>query len=151
MDDKEIKIMKNLIVVVFIITAFSVPCMAEGIEPNGLFGLHGSLWTLWETEPGEWGFYFGFYDGKTYLTVTDYGCGTGPSNNYVNLLFFSVFHFTDDYRNIYGFLFPLLGIGVAGAMGGDDSTGEPIIVRGVLKKVSDKWYPEDCIDTNDLK
>ena len=141
--------MKKLMLAVCITVVFSLPCMAQGVEANRLMGLHGTLW-------GEMGnttsdHYLGFYDGKVYLEVTDYGCGTGPSNTYVDLLFTSLFRFTfDEVDYLNGFLCPLLGIGVATGVGPDPATGEMIRLTLVMKKVSDDWYPEDCIDLTEV-
>lgn len=86
--------MKELTLVVLITLAFSVSCMAEGIEPNGLFGLSGAVW---EPQTEEEGPNMGFYEGKAYSVTSDGICVHNmPGSYYIDLLFFSVIHIAFD-------------------------------------------------------
>ena len=133
--------MKKLILVVFITFTFSVPCIAEGIKPNGLFGLHGTLWALPMPQRAHIlheAIHFAFYDGTLY-TVADSECVFLPSSSYTDFLFFSVFQVEYEDTVANGLLSSLLGIGcVTGYL-----TGERLQL--LLKKESDGWMPpEDC-------
>ena len=92
--------MKKIILVVFITLTFSVPCIAEGMEPNGLFGLHGTLWEYQiEIEVPN----AGFYAGKVYV-VSDSDCVMFSSSSYVDFFFFSVFQASIDFFAMNGTL-----------------------------------------------
>ena len=129
--------MKKLILVVFITLTFSIPCMAQGIEPDGLFGLNGTVWDpQMEIESPN----FGFYAGEAYAVGFEGECGHGfPSSSYTDFLFFSVFQISwgDGVMEWNGLLSSLLGIGVATY----HDTGETFM----LKKVSDGFVAEDCL------
>ncbi len=138
-DNLDVKegVMKKTILVVFITLTFSVPCIAEGMEPNGLFGLHGTLWEYQiEIEVPN----AGFYAGKVYV-VSDSDCVMFSSSSYADFFFFSVFQASIEFFTMNGLLSSFLGIG----MMKETLLGEKV-TSGIVKKVSDSWTPpEDCI------
>ena len=81
--------MKRTILVVLAIVMVATPCLAQEIETDGLFSLHGTLWEalpvgiqlvpfpwfqilpipeIWNTD----GLQFGFYGGEVYIENDDF-------------------------------------------------------------------------------
>jgi len=135
--------MKKIILVSLIVIAFSNPCLAQ-IEPEGIFWVENTLWQ----QEGDYDVqYIGFYAGKVYFpNYFNTICYRLNSSSYFDFIFLSIFEVTiitsSGVGRMNGFLLPLLGIGFC--VGSSSSSSSSTQIK--LQKVSDSWYPSNCID-----
>ena len=87
--------MKRTILVVLMIVLVATPCLAQEVETDGLFSLHGTVWEalpigvqifpfpfVWPTDDLQ----FGFYGGKVYPDLSP-----DDSSFYIDMPLFSIF------------------------------------------------------------
>jgi hypothetical protein len=140
--------MKRTILSLVVVLVFASTALAQGIEPEGLFRLEGTLWSA--TMKGEDLEFMrvGFFQGKVYWTGFG-GCLYFRSSTYHDFLIFSVYEYHADIYNDPGYLqgkgilFPLFGIGFEKQTGASEY--EEFAVNFSLKKLVDNWVPPtDC-------
>ena len=140
--------MKKTILVILIAVMISTPCLAQEVEPDGIFSLHGTVWQeylgitiLPIPGPGfdPTGNERYFYGGRVYNSWGSY------MGSYVDLLAFS-FSFSY-YFLIYeiGIWFPAVGIGTS-IEGGLFHGIFPYLRINLFNKIEDNWVPEETID-----
>ena len=137
--------MKRTIIVLLVALMVATPCLAQEIEPDGLFSIDGTKWQalpiglqifplpgIWETD----GLEFGFYGGEGYIDMlvfsifnTGYSLSTcltgGGSTSY------------------FGILQPI-GIGIVVELYVSSSPGVPAMLNiGFLIKISNDWEPPE--------
>ena len=122
--------MKTTILIVLTIVTITTPCLALEIEPEGLFGIHGTVWRkigVEKSHVGEseetFGIDRGFYDRRVYGLKRDQFCSHNKDYYYYYGLLAVIFYrydsttgfnspFIDEYTIVEeGILFPLIGIG----------------------------------------
>jgi len=123
----------------------SAPCLAQEVEPEGIFSLHGTEWWWVPLGGGGGNFYsFCFYKGDVYERVFNNYAGIDncyllEDSFYLNLLTVSFFKVASAWYIAYGIMQPLLGIGVTFFHNTED-----IPPCMLLIKISCNWIPQDC-------
>ena len=133
--------MKKTILVVLMVLMVSTPCLAQEVEPDGIFSIGGTLWEATYIFPPEyWGGHMseiGFYKGEVY------GLG-GLFSFYVNLgiaSFFMVGMHEWYGRGIYFGLMQPIGIGVMTFTGISNYPSAIVFTIASLVKAEDNWTP----------
>lgn len=148
--------MRKSILVVLIAVMITIPCFAQGIEPEGNFSIEGTEWQALPTGlqilpfPFVWiadGLEFGFHGGEAYLYDVP-----RESSFYVDILGCSIFYIEGtmapggyERPSYYGIL-QLFGVGTVIEMErfcfGYHCSIPAIAIRvGMLIKTNDKWTP----------
>ena len=66
--------MRKTILLVLMAIMIVTPCMAEEVEPDGIFSLHGTSWKAIIIAPyGVWERGLGFYKGRVYECAREAG------------------------------------------------------------------------------
>ena len=146
--------MRKTILGILIVLLVTTPCLAQEIEPDGLFSLHGTRWagcgiSFYTFPPFVYlpCLYMGFYEGEVYSL----------SNNasYVDLLVVSLvydieFAIDEGWQIFLGIMQPI-GIGVFTVLGytphaslgpGIEDPPALLYVMGIMFNVEDNWIPE---------
>ena len=120
------KTLLTTILIVLMIVTITTPCLTQEIEPEGLFGIHGTVWRKIGVEKlseKTFGIDRGFYDGRVYglKTTTTWGQLCYHSKDYYHdFLAISFYKYeisvgtsgADEWTIVEeGILFPLIGIG----------------------------------------
>jgi hypothetical protein len=148
--------MKKTILVILMAVMIATPCLAQEVEPEGLFSLNGTLWNICSIaffpEPimppfveiacGE---EMGFYQGKAYNSSLD-------SGYYIDLGVVSIAYGMsiggDTNRYILAIMQPAIGFGVESVVlfhhwCGKYGCAIPFFgyVIGIMHKINDNWTP----------
>jgi len=160
------KTLLTIILIVLTIVTTTTYCLALEIDPEGLFGIHGTVWRkigVWKTNIDNSDEFFGidrgFYDGRVYA-LKDQFC-SHYSDYYYDLLTVSFYKYVGiwfgDNNIAYaisekGILFPLIGIGFVKVsehleecefMTCSGGWYDPYYI--LLRKVNNWWHPSrDC-------
>ena len=141
--------MKKIILVVLMIVMITTPCLAQEIEPNGIFSIEGTEWRIRSGDirlgfhQGEiYHTYYDLYEGEKWRKCSSSTDGLDPFYadlpvsyfQCVVLVYFGLVPFTLYQR---GFLIPSLGIGF-GVYG---LVFYATIIPNALVKTSDSWQP----------
>ena len=139
--------MKRTILVVLIVSLVTTPCLAQEIEPDGIFSLHGTVWQKQLSIPAIPG--IDPIDSKSYFysgsVFSSWGSYRG---SYVDLLAFS-FSFSSVFAPwIYelGIWLPAVGLGMS-IEGGLFHGILPFLRIGLFNKIEDNWIPDETIDS----
>ena len=150
--------MKKTILVVLMVLMIATPCIAQEIEPEGMFSIEGTLWTtcgipFFTTPPFVWlpkCYNMGFYEGAVY--------GLSDNASSIDLLVASIV--TDSYTSesgdwdiFLGIMKPI-GIGVFTMLLYTPESMSPlnphpatfIYVIGIMFKIDDDWKPPPEIE-----
>jgi len=150
---------KKAILVMLIGLMALTPCLAQELEPDGIFSLDGTLWL--RLGSNESNHKMGFYDGEIYLIGKYYSeqfpiepheqCSPvcqRPDNSicfYSTLPFLAIFYY--DYNSNMqqthssGFMLPHLSIGFR--FSPSQFIGPPFIIVNTFKKVDSDWVPPE--------
>jgi len=159
-------VIKKIILVLVVLVVFVSPSLALEIDPEGLFGIHGTVWRkigVWKTNIDNSDEFFGidrgFYDGRVY-GLKDQFC-SHYSDYYYDILTVSFYKYGStwvDGNNIayyiseVGILFPLIGIGFVEVSEHLQECEFNVCYGGwydpyyiLLRKVNNWWHPSrDC-------
>jgi hypothetical protein len=154
--------MKKIMLALVIVVLISTPSLANEIEPNGIFSLHGTEWIALSIAlqifpfPSLVPLYtsaFGFYQHAVYYSVGDLEWGFNYAS-YLDLLVCSIFHGTHIYKvwsrettTWNGILFPI-GIGIVVEYFRIKRYNDifPVTIElkiGLLVKTDDNWTPPE--------
>ena len=130
--------MKKLVLVILIAIITAIPCLAQEIEPEGIFSIEGTLWLGLEFfHPLSGPLQISFFEGDVYLDN-----GFFPSAFYFDTPLFSYFFASvrDESFSayIFGVLFPLWKYGY-GLEWGTFEIFSPVLFR----MASDNWTPPE--------
>ena len=153
--------MKRTILIILMAVMIATPCLAQEIEPDGMFSLHGTKWNPllgivilpfpWIFPPTSDDFWaYGFYNGEVYPRLTS---SNVINSFYVDMIVASFFVSRREY--LTGFpvrsLTTDIGIGIMQPMGIGMMTlyskteGDllPFLTMQLLIKTDDNWIPPD--------
>lgn len=138
--------MKQIILAVLMIIMIATPCLAQEVEPEGIFSLHGTEWQALPTglqilpSPSlvSLNWEFGFYGGKVHPYSVSF---------YIDMLVYSIFWAMQTgagggyYAQYFGILQPI-GMGIVVEYSAQPFPQKPLTVGAVIK-VSNNWTPAD--------
>ena len=146
--------MRRTILGIIIVLLITTPCLAQEIEPEGLFSIEGTQWQslpIWiQILPFPWlqiyEFSIGFYGGKIYRYPSS---GFIYESFYLDMLVASIFRYKESDHSFFayydgthfGILQPI-GVGVM-IVSGRNLNFIPVLGVMILIKVEDDWTPPE--------
>ena len=153
--------MKKLVLVILITVVIATPCLAQELEPEGIFSIEGTLWQEFPISvqifPFPWIFYnsdyyFAFYGGELY---EGYKYDLRPSRYYnvfyMDMPMFSIFftyfptsthQMTGCIGEYFGVMQPTIGMGMLTVFG-CTIYYTPAIGLALLIKIDNNWTPSE--------
>ena len=148
--------MKRTVLVVLMALVFATPCLAQEVEPDGLFSIEGTRWRTCGISAsiqllGFQGFNFnigcsgtryGFYEGKVYSCNALNFCLPQEPSAYIDTPLVSIAYIGQSFlQDLYLFIMQPSGFGVyvrlySLVLGGGFETG-------IMFKVDDDWTPPE--------
>ena len=105
--------MKNITFAVLLVVMVATPCLAQEIEPDGLFSIEGTMWGGCFISLGTFKPFLimgcdltGFHQGTVYGCSGEGNCIPLPGSSYTDLLVVSIFSVNTLHQSIYGILYP---------------------------------------------
>ena len=150
--------MKKTILLVLMAVILATPCFAQEVEPEGIFSVDGTLWSLCYIEFGLAGFEFtssmdctsvGYYQDKVYW------CEEGSFCSATNMFYIDLGLVGITYISVLGnglaIMQPSIGLGVYSQIGFSPGDCAPRyclppsfgISIGIMFKTDDNWTPPE--------
>ena len=149
--------MKKTILAILTVVMVSIPCFAQGIEPEGMFSIEGTQWRasyiqILPPYPFQISADIGFYGGKVYWYSDRMGWMQYPNSFYVDALVASFainIEWEEEHFAICTFVMQPPGIGVINIIAfGSYPPPFPLLFFfqiGILYKIDDDWIPPATI------
>ena len=152
--------MNKTVLIVLMALMIATPCLAQELEPDGIFSLHGTLWKpcvigLTTTPP----FVLigcletiGFYQDTVYPCTEREGCNPDSDYTYIDSFLVSIVYKSKfEVGNVALELYILhpsgFGVYMLSGFNSGDAFGLPTCLSaiGIAFKVDDDWKPPECI------
>ena len=133
--------MKKTILIALMVVLVATPCLAQEVEPDGLFSIENTKW--WQVGIGGGNLInLGFSGGDLYILESGRGfeeCLLVEGSTYLNLLAISFFYALGDEYTFFGIMQPT-GIGMMFSIFNTE-TAPPRFIFNMLIKVQNNWTP----------